>query len=583
VSIRESNSVIGSSDAFIKASVLNYSALLAGYPAANYLIGDLSKVIFGENEFTSSKVIFWTAPKYEKPPGLYIVKNDIDVDPVNNYWGFWEEQSVNSLKTVIFDVTTDWAAFFAVSPTLEIGSFINYLGVRYISLTGVVTAVTPDLDNTNFGCYVDLVGKLTTPYKEGRFSYDPVLKNHMLHTGYTDVVVDAGRETQGEFFNITGTLIKNGDPVSVTVTFSTVIVLGVPKVLPDIYPTDSSTGLNALAFAGIATMDIPPGEPGIVTSYGLVKGMNTQSLIQGFIYADSDGWYTQIRPLYPEQRILVGAVTKTGVSDGEIFINYQRLVRADLGKGYAFTSRGIGEGLYYKGGFYDWAATSITLNQGSLTQIFGDSGRAYAAHVGIVPDGPGVVDAGQVGLKVTGIEDSETGIQVAAQTGVITEDITTLTADVMAETFKKFSGQVTFELYIVSGSPVNYSLTFNYGYSKYDDLGNKDFTLTGLECVWQGNALDASFDIALKHHKPEGWTYSASGFVPGNGDIARKSVDQVLAGDVNDNEDGSWKRVLLDTFIHGDASEGIIFEIITSQNNTIQTMDMHIDAVSEEL
>jgi hypothetical protein len=214
---------------------------------------------------------------------------------------------------------------------------------------------------------------------------------------------------------------------------------------------------------------------------------------------------------------------------------------------------------------------------------YGTAGQTYAAHAGIVPAGPGVVDTGQVGLRVSGIIDDEEGTQQAGQTGIITEDITTLTADVMAETSEKFSGQIAFELYVVSGIPTAYSLDFNYGYSKYEDFQNRDVTVTGVECVWQGNANDISFDIALLHHKATGWTYAATGFTPGNGDIARKSVDQALAGDVVNGKDGAWKRININQFIDGNASDGVIMEVTTGANNTIQTMDMHLSAVSEEL
>jgi len=485
------------------------------------------------------------------------------------------KQKVAEDATTLVNII-DWDVFVLETIDIEIGDTIIYNEQRFINQTGAMTSTTPDLDETNWKSYVDIAPNTDVSYRAGRISFDEQRGVHLFATSYAGVSVDAGRETHIEVFNNTGTLIKNGDPTAGNLTFT--------GELPNAFPTDSSSTFNVLAFLGIATMDIPTGESGIVTKFGLVKDMNTQGLVQGFVYLDEFGFYTQTRPLWPKQRFAVGAIVQTGTTDGILSVNSQNIPRRSGSKSYSFTSQGIGAGLYYKGGFYDWNANDTTLTQAATTQTHGDIGRVYAAHAGIVPSGLGVVlGGGQVGLRVTGIEDSETGPQVAGQTGIVTEDITMLTVDIMAETSEKFSGQITYELYVVSGTPTSYNLTFNYGYSKYEDINNQDLTITGIECVWQGNALDTNFDIALLHHKPEGWTYASSGFLAGNGDIARRLVDQALAGAVRNNEDGAWKRVDLDIFIDGNGSEGVLWEITTGANNTIQTMDLHITAVSEEL
>jgi hypothetical protein len=512
---------------------------------------------------------------YKYPAGIYTPKSDGSV---------WQLTPLNvqvSEDSYTFLNITDWAAFLSYAFDISIGDRLIYNNIIYENQTGTI-GTTPNTDTTNWK-YVKLYGRslqfdTTFPvpsHSPGQMYYDFATKSHVADTGYADVRVNLGRELMREVYNNTASPIANGTPVSAT-----------GEVIGDVltvYPASSLDVFSILGFIGVTTMTIPVGEKGLVTNFGLVNDVNTGTLSVGFIYVGTAGDYTQEKPNFPKERMIVGSVIKTGVTDGILSIGAQTIPRMAASKSYSFTSQGVGAGLYYKGGFYDWSSTSITLNQGSLTQIYGVVGKAYAGHVGIVPSGPGVVDTGQVGLRVTGIEDSETGVQVAGQTGVITEDITTLTVDVLAETLEKFSGQITLELYVVSGAPVNYSLTFNYGYSKYEDMGNSDLTVTGVECVWQGKATDAGFDIALIHHKATGWTYAASGFLPGNGDIARKSVDQALAGSVVNNLDGAWKHINLNQFIEGSVNEGALFEIVTTQNNTIQTMDIHITAVSEEL
>jgi hypothetical protein len=411
-------------------------------------------------------------------------------------------------------------------------------------------------------------------WSAGMLSYNTNHFSAQITTGFEDVTVTIGREDHILVYNDSGSVITNGYPVSAT-------GLSVGEV-PSVLLTDTLSVLSTLAFAGVTTMDIPAGEVGIATTRGLVHDVDTSGYVDGFLYADGGGPYLQSRPLYPRNRLIIGGIVEGGVTNGVISVGPLWIKRSDLSRSYGFTSSGVSAGMHWKAGFYDWGATDANLTQASTSVTYGDAVRAYAAHVGVVPSGAGVVDTGVVGLRVIGIEDSELGIQVAGQTNIITADITTLSANTMVETSAKYSGQVTIELYVVSGAPVNYSLDFNYGYSKYDDLGNNDFTITGFECVWQGNA-SSTLDIALMKHTTDGWTYASTGFVAGNGDICRKTVDQALAGDVVNNEDGAYKRVELNEFIDGNGSEGFMIQVITGANGTLQTMDLHVTAVSEEL
>jgi hypothetical protein len=413
-------------------------------------------------------------------------------------------------------------------------------------------------------------------WNAGQLWYDNVNKTATADTGFPGVRVQIGQEDHVLFLNDTGSEITNGKPINQGGIDPTT------KQLKGILANASIPALS-LGFLGLATFTVPNGQLGLATPFGDVNDVNSIGLNEGGVLYLGNTVLTNTRPKYPSTILIIGTVKKVHATEGVIFVKANTFTRKNASRSYGFTSVGIGAGTYWKGGFYDWSSTSINLTQASLTQTHGTVGRAYAAHVGIVPNGPGTVDTGKVGLRVVGIQDSETGVQLADQTGIITEDITTLTANIMAETVEKFSGQISIELYVVSGVPTAYSLTFNYGYSKYEDLENRNVTITAVECVWQGNALDTEFDVALLHHKSTGWTYAATGFNPGDGDIVRKSVDQILAGDVVNNEDGSWKRVDINQFIEGNALEGILFQIITTQNNTIQTMDIHLAAVSEEL
>jgi len=302
---------------------------------------------------------------------------------------------------------------------------------------------------------------------------------------------------------------------------------------------------------------------------------------------DGPGGMTNTRPRHPAVILIVGTVEEVGVSGG-VLIDPARFRRRDASQAFSLNSSGISAGgPYWEAGFYDWAATAVTLDEGNLTQTYGVDGKTYAAHPAVVPAEPGIVTGGgQVGLRVTGTQDRETGNQLPEQTKSITDDITTLTANWQAEAAEKFSGEITFELYVVSGSPSAYSLTCNYGYSKYTDAGNDDFTITGITCQWRAGANDSDMDLQLWFHRAEGWTYAATGFEPGNGMIASRLTDQQLESDIVDivsGANGAWKRTDLNQFVAGGESQGFLLGVVQGSPNSLQNLSINIAAVSEEL
>ncbi|KKK85665.1 hypothetical protein LCGC14_2771000, partial [marine sediment metagenome] len=133
----------------------------------------------------------------------------------------------------------------------------------------------------------------------------------------------------------------------------------------------------------------------------------------------------------------------------------------------------------------------------------------------------------------------------------------------------------TIALATASGSPTVFSLDFNYGCSKYEDFGNQAFTINVLEVVGLAGANDTGFNLRLFRHSAVGWTYAASGFVPGGTVLADMNFDYSTEQDLVNGESFAYKRVNLNTDISGDDSEGLVLEITTSANKAIEIMDMH--------
>jgi hypothetical protein len=300
-------------------------------------------------------------------------------------------------------------------------------------------------------------------------------------------------------------------------------------------------------------------------------------------------------PELTQEYILRGAVThKKGVTsldgnDDVIFSRadkYGTIIVNSLGgntnlgvpvyQSEFFTSRGVNAGTYYLFGYYLSAATDITLTDAAGSFVFGSTNAAYGARPFAVFAGDGTVDSGQVGLRATGTTITDSGVRTASDTQVITTDITAPLLDSYLETTKKFIGAVTYELYVVSGSPATYSVSFNYGLSAYEDFGNRDFMLTDFDVKGLGGINDAAAEIVLLHHKTTGWTYSAAGFEPGNGEIL--SLNSVYGAE-DQIYNGEPFRLKLDEtalntpILGGSGDEGFILRVVAGQNNTYQFLN----------
>jgi hypothetical protein len=250
-------------------------------------------------------------------------------------------------------------------------------------------------------------------------------------------------------------------------------------------------------------------------------------------------------------------------------------VGSKISKSYAFTTQGIGTGTFYGAGHYQVSATDANLNQGTPTITLGAVNETNAAHVFIVSGGNGSTDAGDLVLTVSGISITDAGVRNDADSEVIVADATTgHQINTYAETTKKWLGQVTYTL--TSSVGPNFSFDFNYGFAKYDDMNNEDFTVLGMECTWLAGAADTGIDIALLHHNGVGWTYAATGFVAQQNDLTRLSTIHGVNDTQANGGEYAFKISNLTTDVAGNDSEGVMIEFVTTANNALEFMNCHI-------
>tara|TARA_Y100000034_G_C6821983_1_gene370300 strand:+ start:33 stop:782 length:750 start_codon:yes stop_codon:yes gene_type:complete len=226
-------------------------------------------------------------------------------------------------------------------------------------------------------------------------------------------------------------------------------------------------------------------------------------------------------------------------------------------KSWAFTSPGGGSGTFYIGGFYNH---NIGDSNFALPTNFGTANAPYGAHLYVVL-GAAAVD--EITITVTGTSINDQGVRAALDTeNIVIPNGTGV--DSYFETTKKWLGQVSIQ---TTGGTAK---TCNYGFAKYWDNNNNNFTVTGFEATFRGGANDNNPDIQIIHHNTTGWTFNAAGAADPPVAIVSMQTDYNTEFQIKNNQEGAWKRDNLNTAVEGNDSEGTIIVIITTQNNTFE-------------
>lgn len=234
---------------------------------------------------------------------------------------------------------------------------------------------------------------------------------------------------------------------------------------------------------------------------------------------------------------------------------------------------------HYFGGFYAAPAAHKVSNEGALTQTVGSAANEMvAAHVFIVASAAGAASGGSTGvgvLKVSGVSINDSGTKNDSDEETILADVSAASTDAYYETTKKWLGQPTITL-SQDGDRTAYNLTYNYGFCKYEDFGNRNFTLTDFEVTGHGGASESGLDIKLIHHNSSAFTYSAAAFDPCATSLVDSATDCGTNNNLTNNQDFAYKRAGLSTTVSGAASEGVIVCITTAVNNSISSASIHV-------
>ena len=229
---------------------------------------------------------------------------------------------------------------------------------------------------------------------------------------------------------------------------------------------------------------------------------------------------------------------------------------------------------HWLAGFIRTPAADTTLTVGATaTQVYGTANEMNGAHAFIVA---GAAASAACVLTVTGVSLGDDGVRNDADSEVLFLDGTTVSTNDYIETTKKWLGQVTFTLSGTGGATID----FNYGFSKYEDFGNRDFTVTDLEFVAHtgANESDARFRM-LKFSGTSNFVYHATAFDPMAGAFA--DSDDLLGTNIGYSTGNCFALKLtgLSIPVAGTSSEGLVMYFETASNNSLRYANLHIGAV----
>lgn len=158
---------------------------------------------------------------------------------------------------------------------------------------------------------INLVPQITAPtYLEGNMFYNKNSGSLEIQGGYSDITLKVGREIHIEVFNDSGSTISKGKVVRHN---------GVNIGFPKIELAKADTFVNSIIL-GVTTHDIPNGQKGIITTFGVVNGIDTSSLnlnIPIYLSETIAGELTNVAPSFISQ---VGSLLTKSI-DGDFFVS----------------------------------------------------------------------------------------------------------------------------------------------------------------------------------------------------------------------------------------------------------------------
>jgi len=255
-------------------------------------------------------------------PSMTEAQRDLIAAPVNGLCIF--NSDINKLN--IYDGSTwvsagggldAWVTSFAY----KIGNVVHESNGIYLALTdhtsGTFATDLANLDWQELSTFREANFNISPPAttcSEGKLFWNDFDKTLNICTDQTGVSLQAGQEGHKRIYNTTGSTITDGQIVYIN-------------------GFDGGSGLSTVALAqsdaaatstvtlGVATHDIATGSPGIITTWGTVRDINTSTYSSGNVLYLSDtvaGAMTTTPPDSPHFVVRIGTVGEVHATTGSI-------------------------------------------------------------------------------------------------------------------------------------------------------------------------------------------------------------------------------------------------------------------------
>ena len=198
-----------------------------------------------------------------------------------------------------------------------------------ITINANFSAVSGNLSGIDF---VSLAEANYPPHQEGRLFYDA--ENHTLsmYGEEPDISLQIGQEQHLRIRNTNSYTIANGSGVYLTGSQGT-------------HPTVDyaiASGEDSSHVIGLATHNIEPNSFGYITTYGIVRNVDTSAFSDGdelYLSAENSGVLVNVSPIAPNYKSTIGHVIRSHHSNGSILVANEGV---KLGGGDAKTLGNIG-------------------------------------------------------------------------------------------------------------------------------------------------------------------------------------------------------------------------------------------------
>lgn len=164
---------------------------------------------------------------------------------------------------------------------------------------------------------------LSETHTPGRIRWNGLDGTIEVDTAFTDVTYQLGQETSVKVQNDSGVDIANGEVVRIS---------GSSGQRIRVSKAQANSAANLDGTIGVATMAIADGDMGIVTTRGLVRGLNTNDYTAGdnlWVSPTTAGAFTKDEPTAPNLRCRVGVVAIKNNGNGAVYVSPDNQVELD--------------------------------------------------------------------------------------------------------------------------------------------------------------------------------------------------------------------------------------------------------------